>query len=132
MSKPKILIFAPREEPPETISALEGLGCELVFGNREWQLPRTAYEDTIAEAAREAVALMGTSIRHTHRMRSVGNHHAPNHRSREKNNESGPNTPKVRARHLVSSNEEQDQQNHSQQAIERDHHAHGGKDCGIE
>ena len=32
MSKPKILVFAPREEPPETIAALEGLGCELVFG----------------------------------------------------------------------------------------------------
>ena len=32
MSKPKILIFAPREEPPETVSALEGMGCEVVFG----------------------------------------------------------------------------------------------------
>ena len=29
MSKPKILIFAPREEPPETVNPLEGLGCEL-------------------------------------------------------------------------------------------------------
>ena len=38
MSKPKVLIFAPREEPPETINALEGLGCELVFGDRDWQL----------------------------------------------------------------------------------------------
>jgi len=37
MSKPTILIFAPREEPPETITALEGLGCELVFGERAWQ-----------------------------------------------------------------------------------------------
>jgi phosphoglycerate dehydrogenase-like enzyme len=65
MSKPKILIFAPREEPPETISALEGMGCELVFGDRDWQLPRTAHEDTVVEAARDAVALMGTSMRHT-------------------------------------------------------------------
>ena len=39
--KPKVLIFAPREEPPETIKALEGLGCEIVVGNRDWQLPRT-------------------------------------------------------------------------------------------
>jgi hypothetical protein len=39
MSKPKVLIFAPREEPPETIKALEGLGCELVFGDCAWQLP---------------------------------------------------------------------------------------------
>jgi D-3-phosphoglycerate dehydrogenase len=65
MSKPKVLIFAPREEPPETLKALEGLGCEIVFGDRDWQLPRTAHEDTVVEAARDAVALMGTSMRHT-------------------------------------------------------------------
>jgi hypothetical protein len=65
MSKPKILIFAPREEPPETVNALEGMGCELVFGDRAWQLPRTAHEDAVVEAARDAVALMGTSMRHT-------------------------------------------------------------------
>src|SRR5262245_31069869 len=65
MSKPKVLIFAPREEPPESINALEGLGCELVFGDRDWQLPRTSCEDAVVEAARDAVALMGTSIRHT-------------------------------------------------------------------
>ena len=65
MSKPKILVFAPREEPPETIAALEGLGCELVFGNRDWQLPRRHDEEAVVEAARDAVALMGTSMRHT-------------------------------------------------------------------
>ena len=65
MSKPKILIFAPREEPPETVNALEGMGCELVFGDRAWQLPRTTHEDAVMEAARDAVALMGTSMRHT-------------------------------------------------------------------
>jgi D-3-phosphoglycerate dehydrogenase / 2-oxoglutarate reductase len=65
MSKPKVLIFAPREEPPETISALEGMGCEVVVGNRDWQLPRTTHEDAVVEAARDAVALMGTSMRHT-------------------------------------------------------------------
>src|SRR5262249_60924227 len=65
MSKPKILIFAPREEPPETVNALEGLGCELVFGDRDWQLPRTTHEEAVMEAARDAVALMGTSMRHT-------------------------------------------------------------------
>jgi D-3-phosphoglycerate dehydrogenase len=65
MSKPKVLIFAPREEPPETISAIEGIGCEVVFGDRGWQLPRTSCEDAVVDAAREAVALMGTSIRHT-------------------------------------------------------------------
>src|SRR5206468_2311752 len=65
MSKPKVLIFAPREEPPETIQALEGLGCEIAIGNRDWQLPRTAHENAVVEAARDAVALMGTSMRHT-------------------------------------------------------------------
>jgi D-3-phosphoglycerate dehydrogenase / 2-oxoglutarate reductase len=65
MSKPKVLIFAPREEPPETINALEGMGCEIVFGDRGWQLPRTSCEDAVVEAARDTVALMGTSIRHT-------------------------------------------------------------------
>src|SRR5215469_9980545 len=65
MSKPKILFFAPREEPPETIAALEGLGCELVFGDRGWQLPRGSHEEAVVEAARDAVALMGTSMRHT-------------------------------------------------------------------
>src|SRR5438093_10023060 len=65
MSKPKILIFAPREEPPETVSALEGLGCEGVNGNRDWQWRLKHYEDGVAEAARDAVAMMGTSMRHT-------------------------------------------------------------------
>src|SRR5215207_8262534 len=71
MSKPKVLIFAPREEPPETITSIESLGCELVFGGRDWQLPRTAHEDTVVEAAREAVALMGTSMRHTPMSRRI-------------------------------------------------------------
>src|SRR4051812_3951782 len=64
-TKPKVLVFAPREEPPETIKAIENLGCELVFGDLAWQLPRTAHEDTVVDAARDAVALMGTSMRHT-------------------------------------------------------------------
>jgi phosphoglycerate dehydrogenase-like enzyme len=65
MSKPKILIFAPREEPPETINALEGTGCDIIIGDREWQMPRTHHEDAVVEAARDTVALMGTSMRHT-------------------------------------------------------------------
>ena len=66
MSKPKVLIFARREEPPETFKAIEGLGCEIVLGKYEWQLPRAGnMEDEVVEAARDAVALMGTSIRHT-------------------------------------------------------------------
>jgi phosphoglycerate dehydrogenase-like enzyme len=65
MSRPKILIFAPREEPLETIKALEDTGCEVIYGDRGWQLPRTSCEVEVVEAARDSVALMGTSIRHT-------------------------------------------------------------------
>jgi phosphoglycerate dehydrogenase-like enzyme len=67
MSKPKVLIFAQREEPPETIRALEELGCEVVWGDPAWQLPRGSAqdkEDAMVERARDTVALMGTSIRH--------------------------------------------------------------------
>ncbi|MPZ58820.1 MAG: hypothetical protein GEU91_20470 [Rhizobiales bacterium] len=65
MSKPKILIFAPREEPPEILHRLKGIGCAIAVGDRGWQLPRGAHEDAFAAAARDAVAMMGTSIRHT-------------------------------------------------------------------
>jgi phosphoglycerate dehydrogenase-like enzyme len=65
MSKPKILIFAPREEPEDVISSLEGAGFDLAYGERAWQAPRGDHENDFIVAAREAVALMGTSIRHT-------------------------------------------------------------------
>jgi phosphoglycerate dehydrogenase-like enzyme len=65
MDKPKILIFAPREEPKEIRQSLEQAGYQLAFGDRAWQLPRSDHEQAVITAAREAVALMGTSIRHT-------------------------------------------------------------------
>ena len=65
MSKPKILIFAPREEPPEIINQLKSTGCDIAFGEKAWILPRGQHEEAFADAARDAVALMGTSIRHT-------------------------------------------------------------------
>jgi D-3-phosphoglycerate dehydrogenase len=65
MSKPKILIFAPREEPASIISQLENAGLEIAIGNGDWQLPRGNHEDAFAAAARDTVAMMGTSIRHT-------------------------------------------------------------------
>src|SRR5689334_18511549 len=65
MSKPKVLIFAPREEPPAIINQLEGAGLEIALGNTAWQLPRSNHEDAFAAAARDTVALMGTSVRHT-------------------------------------------------------------------
>src|ERR1700716_4742802 len=71
MSKPKVLIFAPREEPPETVNALEGMGCEIVFGDRDWQLPRPTQEEAVEEAARDAVARMATPIRHAPTSRRI-------------------------------------------------------------
>jgi len=65
MSRPKILIHAPREEPPEIRRAIEDAGYEIVRGERAWQEPRQNHEDAVVAAAREAVALMGTSIRST-------------------------------------------------------------------
>jgi phosphoglycerate dehydrogenase-like enzyme len=65
MSKPKILIYAPREEPIEIRRKLEDAGCTIAVGDRAWTLPRGNHEGDLIDAARDAVALMGTSIRHT-------------------------------------------------------------------
>lgn len=65
MSNSKVLIFAPREEPEDVLAQLRERGCEIALGKKDWQIPRTSHEDDLTEAARECVALMGTSIRHT-------------------------------------------------------------------
>jgi D-3-phosphoglycerate dehydrogenase len=64
-SKPKILVYAPREEPPDILQALEAKGYDLVIGDKQWQVPRGDHEDALVAAARDSVALMGTSIRAT-------------------------------------------------------------------
>jgi D-3-phosphoglycerate dehydrogenase len=64
MSKPKLLIFSPREEPAEIRRKLDDAGVDVVIGDPSWVLPRTDHESDIADAARDAVALMGTSLRH--------------------------------------------------------------------
>lgn len=65
MPNSKVLIFAPREEPEDVLAQLRERGCEIALGKKDWQAPRTSHEDDLTEAARECVALMGTSIRHT-------------------------------------------------------------------
>lgn len=65
MSRPGILIYAPREEPEDILARLTHAGCEIAYGDRAWQLPRGEHEADLTAAARDAVALMGTSIRHT-------------------------------------------------------------------
>jgi len=71
MSKPKVLIYAPREEPAEVRKSLEDAGLEIAFGDRAWTLPRGDHKGELMKAARDAVALMGTSIRHTPITREV-------------------------------------------------------------
>lgn len=63
--KPKILIFAPRDEPPEVCGELEMAGCKVAFGDSRWQVPDGQYEAAFIASARDAVAMMGTSIRET-------------------------------------------------------------------
>ncbi|HEV2573287.1 MAG TPA: NAD(P)-dependent oxidoreductase [Beijerinckiaceae bacterium] len=65
MSKPKVFIHAPREEPADFLERLTGAGYDVAFGDKAWQLPRGDHEQDLMDAARDAVALMGTSIRHT-------------------------------------------------------------------
>jgi phosphoglycerate dehydrogenase-like enzyme len=65
MSKPKVLIYAPREEPADIRQKLENAGLQIAVGHRAWTLPRGEHEGDLINAARDAVALMGTSIRHT-------------------------------------------------------------------
>lgn len=63
MSQPTIMIFAPREEPPDILAALRQSGCDIIPGDLAWQQPRTNYQDALVSAARDAVALMGASMR---------------------------------------------------------------------
>jgi phosphoglycerate dehydrogenase-like enzyme len=65
MSKPKIFIHAPREEPEDIVATLENAGFDLAFGDPRWQTPRMDYEGEVIAMARDAVALMGTSLRST-------------------------------------------------------------------
>jgi len=65
MTQPTVLIYASHKEPPEVIRKLEGAGFALAYGDPKWQVPRGDHEGAFTAAAREAVALMGTSIRAT-------------------------------------------------------------------
>ena len=59
----KVFIFAPADESGETHRELEGLGCELVLGSAGWHTPQGNNEAEMVRLARDADALMGTSIR---------------------------------------------------------------------
>ena len=64
MTKPTVLIFAPRDEPAEILSRLESVGVALTYGEKDWQWVRKPEnEDQVIAAARESVGLMGSMIR---------------------------------------------------------------------
>lgn len=71
MPKPKVLVFAPLAGTEQMMSELAAHGYDLVLGEPRWQQPGKAQASEIAAAARDAVALMGTSIRATPITREV-------------------------------------------------------------
>ena len=64
MTKPNVLIFAPRDEPAEILARLESVGVSLTYGEKDWQWVRKPEnEDQVIAAARESVGLMGSMVR---------------------------------------------------------------------
>lgn len=63
MNKAKVFIFAPSDPTGESHKLLEGQGCELVLGKASWDTPQGDNETEMAEIAKGADALVGTSIR---------------------------------------------------------------------
>jgi phosphoglycerate dehydrogenase-like enzyme len=63
VAAPKVFIFAPADEDGATHRQLEQAGCTLVLGKASWDTPLGDNEAEMAEVARGADALMGTSIR---------------------------------------------------------------------
>jgi len=63
MANPKIFVFAPADQPEESHARLEKFGCELTVGEAGWHSPQGDNEDDMVAIAKDAVALMGTSIR---------------------------------------------------------------------
>jgi len=63
MANPKIFVFAPADQPEESHARLEKFGCELTIGEAGWHTPQGDNEEAMIGHAKDAVALMGTSIR---------------------------------------------------------------------
>ncbi len=63
MSNPKVLIFAPRDEPPQVLAPLEKAGLEIVKGNPDWQWVKADHEPEFIAAARDTLAMMGSMVR---------------------------------------------------------------------
>lgn len=63
MARPKILNFAVFDTSADSNRKLEAAGYEVVVGSEAWMIPGTSREDEVREVARDAVALIGTSMR---------------------------------------------------------------------
>ena len=63
MTKPNVLIFAPRDEPADILAPLEQAGVTLSRGDRKWQWEKGDHEADFIAAARESVGMMGTMVR---------------------------------------------------------------------
>ena len=63
MTKPNVLMFAPRDEPAEILAPLVDAGVSLSLGEKKWQWEEGAHEGEFITAARESVGMMGTMVR---------------------------------------------------------------------
>lgn len=63
MSNPKVFVFAPADPTGETHRTMEEAGCQLVLGQASWITPQGDNEGDMCAMAKDADALMGTSIR---------------------------------------------------------------------
>ena len=71
MSNPNIFVFAPVADSDECHKQLENYGCELEMGKAGWHTPQGDNEEAMIEIAKNADALMGTSIRSSPISRSI-------------------------------------------------------------
>jgi D-3-phosphoglycerate dehydrogenase len=63
MTRPNVLIFAPRDEPADILAPLEEAGVAISRGDRKWQWEKGDHEADFIAAARESVGMMGTMVR---------------------------------------------------------------------
>ncbi len=63
MHPAKVFVFAPADDSGETHRVLQQLGCELILGKASWMTPQGDNEDEMCRMAKDADALIGTSIR---------------------------------------------------------------------
>jgi D-3-phosphoglycerate dehydrogenase len=63
MADNKVFVFAPADTVEDTHERLEKAGVELTIGDAGWHTPLGNNEDEMANYAKDAVALMGSSIR---------------------------------------------------------------------